>query len=279
MQPVSFAYQMEEYLGMAFHSHPYYEIYYFHSGRCNYVIGSQVYSLVPGDLILMHGLTLHTPNPDMETPYIRSIFHLHPQLLYRFFHPSFLDPLLRPFEEQQNIRIQTGARKAEVELALARLASLYHVSVPSDQGRFLLHFADFLYLIHELCHTHGSDPILNYSGKERYVQQVIQYIETHYSRDITMEHIEKELHVSRHYVSRIFKEWTGWTVFQYLYRRRVNQAKIMLLLDNNLSVSHVSEYVGFKHHSHFSRIFKQLEGCTPESYRRNQAAHGRLFDF
>lgn len=37
-----------------FHSHPHYEIYYFHDGECTYIIGDRVYNLEPGDLVLMH---------------------------------------------------------------------------------------------------------------------------------------------------------------------------------------------------------------------------------
>lgn len=274
MRAVSFAYRMEDYMGMAFHSHPYYEIYYFHSGRCNYVIGSNVYTLEPGDLIIMHGMTLHTPNPDIRIPYIRSIFHFHPHLLYEFFQRPYLEPLLRPFEELRNIRIQTGTRRAEIEEALVRMGMLYNDPQSSDEGRFLIQFVDFLYIIKELCMNTPTAPAAKHSGKERYVQSVIHFIEEHFREEITMEDLERKLHISRHYLARIFKSWTGWTVFQYLFRRRVNQAKLLLLLEDALTISQISESVGFKHHSHFSRVFKQLEGCTPEQYRSRERKGG-----
>lgn len=64
-----------------FHSHPHYEIYYFHDGECTYIIGDRVYNLEPGDLVLMHGLTLHRPHPKPGSAYERSTLHFDPSAI------------------------------------------------------------------------------------------------------------------------------------------------------------------------------------------------------
>lgn len=261
-------YRKDQDPGMTFHSHPYYEIYYFHSGRCNYVIGPNVYTLHPGDLILMHGMTLHTPNPDMRVPYVRSMLHFQPEFLSEFFNRKTMATLLRPFEELRNYRLKVGDRREEIESALAEMAALYDSKAEHAYDRFLLRFVDLLYVINEMCRRPMDRAEQTGGERERHVQRVIEYIEAHYAEDMTMEDLERELHLSRHYVSRLFKAWTGWTVFQFLYQRRINQAKMLFFVEQDLTVSEVSERVGFKHLSHFSRVFKQWEGCSPEQFRR-----------
>jgi AraC-like DNA-binding protein len=271
MKPVELNYQSRSNPQMTFHSHPFYEIYYFHEGRCNYVIGPNVYTLAPGDVIVMHGMTLHTPNPDMRVPYVRSMIHFYPEFVHEFMNRSYTVPLMKPFEELRNYRLQAGPLKGEVEERLAGLNRWYHSSEEHAYERFLLRFIDFLYLVSELCRKPLNNGYTPSSDRERHVQRVIEYIEAHYADDISMEELERELHVSRHYLSRVFKEWTGTTVFQFLYHRRINQAKTLFLVENDLSVSEVSARVGFKHLPHFSRVFKQWEGCPPEQYRRRVA--------
>jgi len=275
MKLVEFGYRSESNPQMTFHSHPFYEIYYFHGGRCNYVIGPNVYSLQPGDLLLMHGMTLHTPNPDVRVPYVRSIIHFYPEFVHEFMNRKYTVPLMKPFEELRNARIPTGARKAEVETLLERMAELYRAK--NDEHayeRFMLRFVDLLYVIRDLCERELEGSDAQRSERERHAQRVIEFIEANYAEELTMEDVERELHVSRHYLARVFKAVTGWTVFQFLYQRRINQAKTLFLFEPSLSVSEVGRRVGFKHLPHFSRVFKQIEGCTAEQYRKRSSAAG-----
>lgn len=271
MKPVELIYQNRKELSMPFHSHPFYEIYYFHEGRCNYVIGPNVYSLRPGDLILMHGMTLHMPNPDPNLPYVRSMIHFQPEFMHEHIGRSYAHLLLKPFEELRNYRIQTGDYKEEVEARLSEMARWYHSDREYAYERFLLRFVDFLYLVNELVRNPLDTAEPPSTEREKHVQRVIEYIEAHYAEDLSLADLENALHISRHYLSRLFKEWTGATIFQYLYHRRINQAKTLFLIDSKLSVTEVGVRVGFKHLPHFSRVFKQAEGCSPEQYKKRIA--------
>lgn len=71
-------------------------------------------------------------------------------------------------------------------------------------------------------------------------------------------------------MAKLLKEVTGMTIFVYVKKRRMNQAKILFMMDKNLAVSDVCYEVGYKHLSHLSRLFKQEFGCTPEQFHRNE---------
>jgi AraC-like DNA-binding protein len=271
MRPVKFSFQSSHPPEMVFHSHPLYEIFYFHEGRCNYIIGPHVYSLQPGDLILMHGMTLHRPNPDLRYPYIRSIIHFEPQFLLEYMNKTYMSPLLKPFEELRNFILRAGPMKEEIELLFATMSHFHNRADEHHFQRFMLRFVDLLYIMKDLSSLPLQSTYLPTTDRERHVQNVIQYVELHYSEDFTMIDLEHELHVSRHYLSRLFKAWTGSTIYQFLYHRRINQAKTLFLIEHDLTVSEVSARVGFKHLPHFSRVFKLYEGCNPEQYRKRIA--------
>ena len=55
-------------------------------GKCTYLIGDRIYILSPGDLIIMHGMTLHRPKVDNNYVYDRTTIH---------FDPSYVQQLIK----------------------------------------------------------------------------------------------------------------------------------------------------------------------------------------
>lgn len=268
-QPFEFHYRNEDPMaGGVFHSHAFYEIYYFHEGQCTYLIGDKIYVLKPGDLLLMNGLTLHCPRIEPDVRYIRSIAHFDPGFVKRWVQPEAAAALLNPFEELSNYRISlNGSERMEFEKIMVDLDRLNKMG--ATQERRMLRLFDMLCVISELCRT-AVNHRDSFSEKERHVQHVITYVEQNYMNDLTLEDIAHAVHLTKQYLSSLFKEVTGTTVFRYMYSRRINQAKILLWLHPNLAVTEVCYAVGFKHLAHFSRMFKKMVGRTPEDYRNSR---------
>jgi AraC-like DNA-binding protein len=253
-----------------FHSHMYYEVYYFHEGKCNYLIGDQIYNLVPGDLIVMYGMTLHCAKIDPSIPYIRSIIHFDPAILRPFLGFPQALPLMEPFEQFKNYRLcLRGVDKAEAERILTVMQEYKLRGDKVGESRQLLAFVDLLHFIYDQC----LQPLLEQrdfpSDKEKTVQDVIALLESCYTDDeLHMEQMQNQLHLSKSYLAKIFKEVTGVTIFEYVYRKRINEAKILFLLHADLNVTEVCFRLGFKHLAHFSRLFKQHVGMSPEIYKK-----------
>lgn len=250
-----------------FHSHPQYEVYYFHDGECTYLIGDRVYNLEPGDLVLMHGMTLHRPHPMPGRPYVRTTLHFDPSAIRSSLHPDRVSEVLKPFEELRNCRINlTGNIRSDFE---ALLLSLHQLTVnPGDfkEERMNVRLCDLLYVIAGICRGRVEGHLPS-SEKERHVQHIIGYVETHYMEDIGLDDLASELHLSKPYLAGLFKEMTGSTIFKYVYDRRINQAKLLFQYQPDISVTEASRLAGFKRLSHFSRMFKQSVGCAPDLYR------------
>jgi len=265
---ITFSYRSDRKYDAIFHSHAEYEIYYFHQGQCNYLIGDRIYVLQPGDLIIMHGMTLHRPHVK-GTPYIRSVIQFDPGYVEKLFQFSQRLNVLQPFQTLRNHRVHlTGESRMMFEAQLAKLDQFWKSDDAVDGVGFTLAFMELLLQIYRLFQqelaTRSDFRLL----KEELTQCIIDYIGEHFHEDIHLHDLEAALHLNRYYLAKTFKEVTGTTIFRYLAERRINEAKLLILLEPDLSITEVAYRIGFKHASHFSRKFRQLVAMTPEQYRK-----------
>jgi AraC-like DNA-binding protein len=273
MERFEYTYRSTGPIDAVFHSHPFFEVYYFHSGKCNYLIGNRIYVLAPGDLLLMNGMTLHCAKIDPSVEYVRTIVHFDPAGVQPFLEQSPTPNVLQPFYGLGNYRIRlNGAEREEAETLLSRMDAHYRRGDEIGFSRFRLAFLDLLHLVYERCRTPLADRSELPSEKEQTAQRIVSYIENHFTEEIRLEQLQDHLHLSKFYLSKLFKEVTGVTIFDFLYQHRINQAKTLFLLDGKLSVTEAGFRVGFKHLAHFSRIFKMRVGVTPEQYRKSAGA-------
>ncbi len=99
------------------------------------------------------------------------------------------------------------------------------------------------------------------------LRQVIDYIQAHLSDNLSLKEIAAIAQLSPHYFSQLFKQSTGLTPHQYVIRCRVDRAQV-LLSQGKLTISHISQIVGFVDQSHLHRHFKQIVGVTPRAFRQ-----------
>ena len=98
------------------------------------------------------------------------------------------------------------------------------------------------------------------------LRQVVDYIQAHLERDLSLGELAAIARMSSHYFCQLFKQSTGLTPHQYVIRCRIERAKV--LLRGNLSISEVATAVGFVDQSHLHRHFKRLVGVTPKAFRQ-----------
>ena len=75
-----------------------------------------------------------------------------------------------------------------------------------------------------------------------------------------------ELHLSASYFGDLIKKETGKTAQEYIQAKVIDLAKERMF-DSDKSVSQVAYELGFKYPQHFTRLFKQRVGMTPNEYR------------
>ncbi len=93
------------------------------------------------------------------------------------------------------------------------------------------------------------------------------YMRAHSSERFSLETMAKSLYVNGSYLLRTFKHHTGMTPLYYHHRVRCEKAK-ELLAQTDMEISRIGEVSGYVTPSHFTYVFRKMEGCTPRAYRK-----------
>jgi AraC-like DNA-binding protein len=97
--------------------------------------------------------------------------------------------------------------------------------------------------------------------------RISKYIFNNYDSNITLQEIAKKEFLSPHYLSHEIKYATGYSFTDLVNLTRVEES-VKLLLDSDLSISDISDEVGFSHVRYLNKNFKNYYGCTPLQFRK-----------
>lgn len=101
-----------------------------------------------------------------------------------------------------------------------------------------------------------------------YLRAIWQQLERTFADDISLDALARQYGISKYYLSRQFKQFSGVTLMDYLTRMRLNYAKELLRF-STMPVGEIAFTCGFHDVSHFIKVFRQREdGITPLVYRR-----------
>ena len=104
------------------------------------------------------------------------------------------------------------------------------------------------------------------SGISPKMRQACDYISLHPEGKLDIHALAQRLGYSDYYFTKKFKREVGTTVNEFAMKQRIQRAK-ELLNEKNLSVSDVSERLGFSSPSHFGDMFRKATGQSPGGYR------------
>jgi len=104
------------------------------------------------------------------------------------------------------------------------------------------------------------------------VKQAVAYIQHNYPRTLSLKELSDTVGVSKSYLSRIFKTDTGIHLWEYLNRFRIQKAKELLALTDK-SITDVAAEVGYEDAGYFGRLFHEIAGCPPRTYRLQARAN------
>lgn len=109
----------------------------------------------------------------------------------------------------------------------------------------------------------GSNKNSNYDSR---LKKIIYFLNNNCEKDLTLEEIANKFNLSKYYLSHFFKEKTGYTVFEYINRKRIKNSQ-KFLEESQEKITDIAYEVGFNNLSHFERTFKSLMGVTPSEFR------------
>ena len=99
-----------------------------------------------------------------------------------------------------------------------------------------------------------------------HAKKIKLYIEQHVSQPLRIVDLMELTHFSQSYIYAIFRETYDTSPLQYHTQLRVQKAKSMLR-NTNMSITEISDHLGFQYVQDFCRVFKKVDGYSPSIYR------------
>ena len=98
------------------------------------------------------------------------------------------------------------------------------------------------------------------------VKTAVIYIRKHLTEPLALDAIAEHTGVNKHYLSRLFKQVLGKTVFETVRVLRCNEAKRRI--EEGMPVAQAAHSCGFENLSYFTRTFKKYYNILPSHCRR-----------
>ena len=104
-------------------------------------------------------------------------------------------------------------------------------------------------------------------GYHGIVKQAIEYINLNFSKELSLPFIADIINVSPSHLSKKFKKETGFTVTEFINKKRIQEAKRLLQISDH-SITDIAILIGFEDPGYFTSVFRKLVGITPREYMK-----------
>ena len=172
-------------------------------------------------------------------------FHMGKGELYQ---NEFLDGIFEFFR---------GSRQQED--MMKKIVDLFHSQTPGDTAMQIALLLELLYQCYHIVHPRR--------GYSRPVEACITYMQEHLKENITLKSLGKFTGYTPLHVRRLFEKDVMSSPHEYLRRLRMAKAR-KLLAETNLPISRIAVECGYSSESHFQMLFKEVNDCSPGTYRR-----------
>lgn len=104
--------------------------------------------------------------------------------------------------------------------------------------------------------------------KNRHVDNIKSYIIENITTKLTVSQIAEELNIHPVYCGALFKEHMQMSIHQYINSIRISKAK-ELMLSEDMPINVVGYAVGIEDPYYFSKLFKDIVGVSPSTYKKS----------
>ncbi len=247
------------------HFHNQYELYYLLTGERYYFIEDRIFHVKPGNLVLINKNDLHKTTDANTQDHERVLINFSKN---GFLSSSYMDNLVNElFTKNNNTITFLPADQQYVESLFSKMTSEIQNKATGFEVALQALFTELLVYTKRYIEKNQNSTLANPSPMHEKVSEIIQYINSNYSSPLSLPSISKRFFISQYYLSRAFKQSTGFTFIEYVNSIRVREAQ-RLLRETNDKIIDIAGKVGFGNISHFGRVFKEITNLSPLNYRK-----------
>lgn len=246
------------------HSHLHYEIIYMLEGKMSCLIEGKIYQITPGDILLIRAHDFHVLTLQDEQ-YARRVIE---------FAPSFLpipaqqrNTLLAPYNLNNKNFDSLIPSKVVSLYGLDKIFEKIGTAVETESSRDLyvsIYLMNMLLELNNIQNSPRSQDHFTYTSST--VMDIIGYIDEHLTDKISLDDLQSALHLSKFYISHLFKQVMGTTLANYIMAKKIRYAEKLIL--DGLSPTHAAAMIGYNY-SNFYVNYKRITHTSPSKTKGN----------
>ncbi len=239
-------------------SHDFYEIYIFIEGDTKYIVEENSYNLSPYDIVIIRKNVMHKAYHNSYKRYKRIVLYVYPEFFTKNncteYEAFFFNPGIGNKIEAKNV-MESGLYNALNRL-LKYTDDFKNTDTPIGTSMVI----EILYLLGQM----NSFATANNTDKS--LNAIIEYINEHFTENITLEALCERFYISVYHLCRKFKKATGLTIHEYITKKRLNYARELMKTHN---ISQAAEFAGFSSYTAFYRAYVSQYGKSPKYEIKN----------
>lgn len=259
------------------HIHSEYELYYLLEGSRYYFIENKKYLIKKGSLVLINRHQLHKTTATDIPFHDRILTEINNGLFSQQVEKIIGVPLDSFFSTHYGVWELDENESQYVENILLSIIDELRKKGKHHNMMAIMKFSELLIFIDRFDRRKAG----NFETDLKYtkINEISTYIYGHSSEDISLATLAKQFYINKSYLSRIFKEVTGFTVNEYINTNRILNAQKLLSERSDLNITLIAYSVGYKSITYFERMFMRYTETTPMKYRKKvQLTHQKLRD-
>ena len=237
-------------------------IYFLH-GTGEIKVEGNRYDIAEGDAIVLNpGELFHCSVADHE-------YH---ERIVLYFYESFFrglpfdtGNLFNPFYSRQkgsgNLIPAQIMRSSKLEANMTQLLTLIQQQDSNSQTLCFCNVLESLVLFNQVILPPSAC-----TNTESHVDNILAYINKHFMENINLHDIAASLGMNQSYLSHLFKDRVGMSLWNYVILRRLH--RFNELVQQGLIIEQACYNVGFQNYSNFFRLYKKHMGITPMQYKK-----------
>ena len=240
------------------HSHPHYEVYFLCEGKRSFFIENALYSIEAPAVLVVPPFAMHKTEGGA----------------FRRVNIYVSESLLNESQKQVLTSLSLSFVPLTTEQS-ERLQEILHLSLDhplTEENKRDMDKAKFDFFILSLYHFAENRLPQSVESSQQaspIVTKAINYMNANYTDPLSLDDLAERIYATKQTLNYHFKKDLGCTPMNYLLRLRLTKVKEMLATTDK-SIESIAESCGFSSGNYLTLIFKQKEGISPSSYRKNR---------
>ena len=241
------------------HYHSTYEIYYLLEGNRYHFIDRNIFFVQPGSLVFIAKNRIHKTSPAEQHFHHRFLIEIEETVMEQWFTEMASGRLCSLFTDEMSIITLTAAQQTFLNTkldAIKQEASQKREACEEMIEYLLREILLFSFRIKSegnAAHISVRNLIGSETEKIRTVNRIAGYLADHYQESSSLDELASHFFTNKFYLTRIFKQVTGFTIREYLHIQRVQKAQ-EFLRSSLLPITEIALLVGFENVSYFEKI-------------------------